>query len=80
MEETWLRLSIGQLLDAPDAHLVVADDGEELVGYVLSFDHPTLYANGRVTWVEEIVVRPNIARGLGDCLCETWKVARTPEE
>jgi GNAT superfamily N-acetyltransferase len=26
------------------------------VGYLLGFDHPTFYANGRVAWVEELMV------------------------
>ncbi len=29
---------------------------ECVVGYVLAFNHETFYANGRVVWVEELMV------------------------
>ena len=44
------------LLAADDACLLVAVDGHVHLGYVLGFTHLTLYANGPVGWVEEIVV------------------------
>ena len=32
----------------------------EIVAYSLAFDHYTFYANGRVTWVEEVMVREEL--------------------
>jgi GNAT superfamily N-acetyltransferase len=52
------------LLATDDACLLVADDGDDILGYLLGFSHRVFYANGRVAWVEEILVRPQ-ARGRG---------------
>ena len=57
---TRFRLSYPALLDAEDACLLLAVDGEESLGYLLGFWHLTFYANGPVAWVEEIFVRPRI--------------------
>ncbi len=58
--------SFAALLQAPDAFLAVAVRGEHVVGYLLGFDHHTLYANGRVAWVEEIMVSEEVRRrGIG---------------
>jgi len=61
--------SLRRLIVAPDACLAVAEIEGKIIGYVLGFDHDTLYANGRVSWVEEIMVsaafrRQNIGRQL----------------
>jgi GNAT superfamily N-acetyltransferase len=45
-----------------DASLLVADESGQLLGYLLGFDHFTLFANGRVSWVEEIMVREDRRR------------------
>ena len=55
--------SFHRLMQQDDALLLVIDDAGELLGYLLGFDHPTLYANGRVSWVEEIMVRAERRRG-----------------
>ena len=58
--------SLTALLQSPDAFVAVASDSERVVGYVLGFDHYTFYANGRVAWVEEIMVSEDVRRrGLG---------------
>jgi GNAT superfamily N-acetyltransferase len=45
-----------------------------LNGYFLGFDHFTFYANGRVSWVEEIMVVEEIRRhGIGRLLMESFK-------
>jgi GNAT superfamily N-acetyltransferase len=36
--------------------VIVAKIESRLVGYVLAFHHPTFYANGLVSWVEELFV------------------------
>jgi GNAT superfamily N-acetyltransferase len=63
-----------------DALLLVADGADCLLGYLLGFDHYTFYANGRVSWVEEIMVRPDRRReGLGRDLMlqfEQWAESR----
>lgn len=48
------------------AHLLVADLGGRVVGYLLGFLHPTFYANGPVAWVEELAVHEAVRRrGVG---------------
>lgn len=53
---------------------------EKVVAYCLAFDHYAFYANGRVTWVEEIMVREDLrGKGLGKALMksvEAWAVSR----
>jgi GNAT superfamily N-acetyltransferase len=62
------------LLQSPDAYLAVAAEGERVVGYVLGFDHHTFYANGRVSWVEEIMVSDDVRRcGMGRQLMESFE-------
>jgi GNAT superfamily N-acetyltransferase len=68
------------LLTSPQAHLAVAETAQQLVGYVLGFNHFTFFANGRVAWVEEIMVSESFRRqGIGQLLMqefEAWAVAR----
>ena len=72
--------SFRHLLQQDDAWLGVARDGEGIVGYLLGFDHHTFYANGRVAWVEEIMVTPEQRRhGIGHLLMdafEQWAATR----
>jgi GNAT superfamily N-acetyltransferase len=64
----------------PSAWIAVAEQGGAVIGYCLGFDHFAFYANGRVAWVEEIVVRPGWRRnGLGARLMmafEAWALSR----
>jgi GNAT superfamily N-acetyltransferase len=56
------------------AWLIVAAYGRELVGYCLGFDHVAFYANGRVAWVEEILVKSKWRRsGVGRALMENFE-------
>ena len=52
----------------------------EVVAYCLGFDHPGLFAGGRVSWVEEITVKEAWRRkGLGRLLMdhfEAWAKSR----
>lgn len=63
-----------------DAHLLVAEQDAQVVGYLLGFVHATFYANGPVAWVEEITVAENSRRhGIGRLLMqqfEQWAAAR----
>lgn len=62
--------------DDAGALLVAIDEDDELVGYVAAFVHPTLYANGPVGWIEELIVDQHIRRrGVGGLLvvgAEEW--------
>lgn len=44
------------VLTSDDAVVLVAEDGDEIVGYLLGFDHMAFYANGRVAYIEEVAV------------------------
>lgn len=80
VEEQPFSHSLSEILSSSDACLVVAEDEGQIVGYALAFDHFTFYANGRVTWVEEIVVSETFRRqGVGRRLMqeiEAWAVRR----
>ena len=69
-----------EILTHPDVCLVVAEENGAVIGYVLGFDHRTFFANGRVAWVEEIMVAQTHRRqGVGRRLMETleaWAVSR----
>ncbi len=60
--------------------LGVAESNAEVVGYLLGLDHLTFYANGRVAWIEEVVVRQDWRRrGVGRALTaafESWTANR----
>ena len=49
--------SLAHLFPDESASLEVAEVSGQVVGYCLGFDHFAFYANGRVSWVEEITVR-----------------------
>lgn len=70
----------GTLLASPEAYLTVAEGDQQVVGYLLGFDHETFYANGRVAWVEELMVQEEWRRqGVGQLLMqafERWAAAR----
>ena len=70
------RKSFGQCLREESSIILVAEDDEGLVGYLLGFDHYAFFANGRVAGVEELYVSPgNRRNGIGGALMrefETW--------
>jgi GNAT superfamily N-acetyltransferase len=66
--------SFAELLATPHAHLLVAARGDRLVGYLLGFEHVTFYANGRVAWVEELMVSAAHQRqGIGRALLRRFE-------
>jgi GNAT superfamily N-acetyltransferase len=66
--------SFPALLAGAGSCLLVAEAGEDLVGYMLGFEHLTFYANGPVGWVEEILVRPEYrGGGVGRALMATFQ-------
>ncbi len=65
--------SLKHLLDDESAWLSVAESEGALVGYMLGFDHYTLYANGRVSWIEELMVDEQHRRqGVGRVLMDEF--------
>jgi GNAT superfamily N-acetyltransferase len=44
------------LLEDKNVDLIVAEKEQELIGYVLVLHHPAFYANGVISWVEELFV------------------------
>lgn len=72
--------SFHHLIAQDDALLLVVEESGQLLGYLLGFDHYALFANGRVSWVEETMVREDRRReGHGEDLMvqfEQWAKSR----
>lgn len=64
--------AFSQLMERQDTLLLVAElDAVELIGYILACHHGTLFANGNVAWVEEIMVSDSARlRGVGRALMD----------
>lgn len=75
-ERSSFDTSFETLLHHADALLLVADVGDRIVGYLLAHTSLTLFANGPVAWVEELMVLPDARRtGVGRALmgnAEHW--------
>lgn len=60
--------------------LLVAELEGRVIGYLLGFEHPAFYANGSVSWVEEVAVTtPLRGNGIGRALMtrfEQWAASR----
>jgi GNAT superfamily N-acetyltransferase len=80
VDERAFRRSYRALLAARDAHVLVAESSGAVVGYALGFDHLALFANGRVAWLEELMVDEAWRRrGIGGLLVraiEAWARSR----
>src|SRR5438045_3942420 len=46
-----------RIIEHHDALTLVAEQSGQINGYLLGFDHDTFFANGRVAWIEELMVR-----------------------
>lgn len=80
VEQAAFERTFAELLTHPEAFMAVAEADGEVAGYVLGFDHLTFFANGRVAWVEEIMVgevyrRQGVGRRLMEAF-EAWATAR----
>jgi GNAT superfamily N-acetyltransferase len=72
VDEEAFRASLSAFLADNNAYLAVAEVEAKVVGYILALSHHTLYANGRVAWVEELMVDAEHRRhGIGKSLMET---------
>lgn len=73
VESTFQR-SYANMLTNPDAVAFVADEAGALIGYSLGFCHDTFYANGKVAWLEEIMVSSTHRRqGVGESLMAAFE-------
>lgn len=62
------------LLDDKQATVYVAEHDTEIIGYCLGFVHDTFFANGKVSWLEEIMVDKNYRRsGVGTALVQAFE-------
>lgn len=72
--------SLKNLISDNSVFLCVAEYNNKLYGYCLGHDHYTFYANGRVAWLEEIMVVENYRKtGIGCslmCEFENWAKSR----
>ncbi len=74
VEQPAFDQAFDKLLTHPEAFLAVAEKDEQVAGYLLGFEHLTFFANGRVAWVEEIMVSEAIRRqGIGRKLMEAFE-------
>lgn len=70
------------LLEDENVDLFVAELESKLIGYVLAFHHYTFYANGLISWVEELYVEEeyrgnNIGKGLMQLIEDAAKERNT---
>lgn len=66
--------AFARLLSREDAYLVVAGGESRLEGYLLGVEHETFFANGKVAWLEEVMVREDKRRqGIGEALMEAFE-------
>lgn len=80
VEEQAFATSFSEILGSPEAYLAVAESSQHIIGYVMGFDHFTFFANGRVAWIEEIMVEKSFRRqNVGHMLMkefEAWAASR----
>jgi len=76
VEQPAFEYAFAELLSDPKAFVAVAEQEGKVGGYILGFAHLTFFANGRVAWIEEIMVseehrRTGVGRRLMEAF-ETW--------
>jgi len=62
VEAPSFQAAFSRLIVQEETLLLVAEEEGLAVGYLLGFDHYTLFAKGRVGWVEEVMVRDDRRR------------------
>jgi len=66
--------SFEHILHDKYANIIVAEHDMQIIGYSLGFIHDTFYANGKVAWLEEIMVKEDFRRkGIGFELVRTFE-------
>lgn len=74
VEKNEFSRSFVEILEDHAAMCLVVLKNERTVGYLLGFDHWAFYANGRVSWVEEIYVTEELRKeGIGKKLMEAFE-------
>jgi len=80
VDSTRFTQQLRAMLDDSSSALVVATIEAEVVGYAAASMHSTLYANGPVAWIEELMVTETCRRaGIGRLLVtvvEEWVRSR----
>src|SRR5262245_22299346 len=80
VDEEAFHRSYSSVLASATARLLVAEAADGIAAYLLGFDHETFFANGRVAWVEELMVdEPWRRHGIGEALMrefEAWARSR----
>ncbi len=75
-EQRAFQSSFTDLIARPDTLVAVAQQDDSIVGYLLASYHETLFANGPVAWVEELMVAHHARQsGVGRSLmaeAERW--------
>ena len=68
------EVAVQHIILDESAWISVADYNGEVAGYCLGFEHYALFANGRVAWVEEIMVKEELRqKGIGRALMEEFE-------
>ncbi len=58
--------TFNEFLINENVSFIVAEIDNEVIGYGLTFHHQTFYANGLVSWVQEIIIDEELrGRGIG---------------
>jgi len=74
LDEEVFRASFFELVGSANIFFAVAEQDAQIVGYLLGNIHLTLYANGRVAWVGEIMVDASHRRQkLGEALMSSFE-------
>ena len=70
-EKKLFENSLSSLLRDDSAIIYVSEIEGKIVGYCLAFDHYAFFANGLVSWIEEIMVQKSQRKkGIGKALIE----------
>lgn len=66
--------SLEEVIADSAAQCLLAEVDGKIVGYLLGFDHRAFFANGRVSWVEEIYVSDSFRQsGIGRRLMDRFE-------